>query len=662
MPSKTSWFNRELLILDFRSVGWISLLYTIALFFIMPVKIMFVLSNDHRYTKADLAASFTDPFQINWFFQVLIYFIVPILLAIFLFRFIHVKEQAELIHAFPIKREKIFVQKAFSGVIFLTVPLLVNAVILVVLTQVFDISSFLSFGEIAEWFGTIWLFLMVLFFASVFISMLTGISAVQGILTYIFLFFPVGFSILLFLNLQNWFYGFPANYFIFEEIERYSPLSRLAMLFNSPLKTSEVAIGFILLVLFIGLSIILYRKRKLESASHAIAFHQLKPVFKYGVTFCFMLLGGMYFLEVERSSDSLWVYFGYFWFSIIGYFIAEMILQKSWRVFGAIKGYLVYAFVMSIVFIGLHFDFTGYEKKVPALEEIDHVYFGPYLYETEENLKRHYEYDSEEAIEAIYNLHSEIVKTPTQQGSSYEEVNIHYKLKNGETMIRNYTLSNSHMFKEELNAIYATEEYKEKQFKIYKVDPKAVDRITIEEHDITYEKHVITDPDMIEEAVTMLQKDIQEVDYDVIHMDAYKNYTTFTLNNGDVFNVYGTERFKQFTKWLESNGFKGTALEKAEKVSHLFVAKESDLQTIEDERFYMENVFFNGEEYDFFVKVTDKQLIAHAMEHTTDPYEIGISGELYYVGFYPYSDTQYPVMVRAYDETTIPEDLKEMLQ
>lgn len=86
------------------------------------------------------------------------------------------------------------------------------------------------------------------------------------------------------------------------------------------------------------------------------------------------------------------------------------------------------------------------------------------------------------------------------------------------------------------------------------------------------------------------------------------------------------------------------------------------MQTIEDERFYMENVFFNGEEYDFFVKVTDKQLIAHAMEHTTDPYEKGISGELYYVGFYPNNDKQYPVMVRVYDETTIPEDLKEMLQ
>jgi DNA-binding NarL/FixJ family response regulator len=52
------------------------------------------------------------------------------------------------------------------------------------------------------------------------------------------------------------------------------------------------------------LALFFYKKRKLEAASEPIAFLRLRDIFKYGATFCTMMVGGMYFSEVPYS-DSL---------------------------------------------------------------------------------------------------------------------------------------------------------------------------------------------------------------------------------------------------------------------------------------------------------------------------------------------------------------------
>ena len=87
-----------------------------------------------------------------------------------------------------------------------------------------------------------------------------------------------------------------------------------------------------LTIILYGVSLYLYKKRKTESASEAIAFSKLRTIFKYGVTFCTMLFGGVYFSAVQ-SNSFIWMIFGYIIGAIIGYYIAEMVLQKTWRVF-----------------------------------------------------------------------------------------------------------------------------------------------------------------------------------------------------------------------------------------------------------------------------------------------------------------------------------------
>jgi ABC-2 type transport system permease protein len=75
-----------------------------------------------------------------------------------------------------------------------------------------------------------------------------------------------------------------------------------------------------------------------------------------------MKTGGMYFSEVTQK-DIHWTLFGNAVGAVFGYYLAEMVLQKTWRVFSQIKGLIVYS--TAIAFLVLAAQFLGiYENRV----------------------------------------------------------------------------------------------------------------------------------------------------------------------------------------------------------------------------------------------------------------------------------------------------------
>ena len=56
--------------------------------------------------------------------------------------------------------------------------------------------------------GTIFIVELLIFSGAVFIGMITGLSALQAILTYIFLLLPVGLLVLFVMIFQYWLFGF----------------------------------------------------------------------------------------------------------------------------------------------------------------------------------------------------------------------------------------------------------------------------------------------------------------------------------------------------------------------------------------------------------------------------------------------------------------------
>lgn len=131
------------------------------------------------------------------------------------------------------------------------------------------------------------------------------------------------------------------------------------------------------------IALLLYRTRKSEMTGSTVAFPWATPIFKYGVAFCTAVALGQflyYFLFGQyRSggSDSLpGTILCMAAAGLVGYFVAEMLIRKSFRVFRAgAKGAAIVALALVLLGVAMSFDLTGYEKRVPDESEIESVYY-----------------------------------------------------------------------------------------------------------------------------------------------------------------------------------------------------------------------------------------------------------------------------------------------
>ena len=131
-----------------------------------------------------------------------------------------------------------------------------------------------------------------------------------------------------------------------------------------------------------GLGLLLYRRRHSEASGNTVAIGWAKPIFKYGVAFCGAMALGQLFYELffgqyqESGKYSLPGMIACMAAAgLIGYFLAEMLLKKSFRVFrSGWRGAAAVTAGLVLLGFGMTFDFTGYEEYIPAVDQIERAY------------------------------------------------------------------------------------------------------------------------------------------------------------------------------------------------------------------------------------------------------------------------------------------------
>lgn len=144
-------------------------------------------------------------------------------------------------------------------------------------------------------------------------------------------------------------------------------------------------------VAFALAALALYCCRNSETAGDTVAVGWAKPVFKYGVACCSALgLGqGLYYLtwgqyQFQSDYSLTGVLVCMILMGLLGYFAAEMLMKKSFRVFRASwKGAAVLTAVLLAFSLCMSMDLLGLEAKVPAAEDIESISYsinGPSQY------------------------------------------------------------------------------------------------------------------------------------------------------------------------------------------------------------------------------------------------------------------------------------------
>jgi ABC-2 type transport system permease protein len=180
----------------------------------------------------------------------------------------------------------------------------------------------------------------------------------------------------------------------------------------------------------------------------------MRPVFKYGVAFCVGLFFG-FLMDQMFGLGELGMLIAIVIWGIVGYFVAQMLLDKSIRVFKKWKGAVAVTAAFLLLFAVIGFDLTGYETRVPSVSnvasaEITGLYGGP-GHDTGANLGSVQLTDPAD-IEAVVNLHQGIVDQGEkgERGyyydvdgvylNQYMSFRVTYTLKSGGTLSRRYNV------------------------------------------------------------------------------------------------------------------------------------------------------------------------------------------------------------------------------
>ncbi|GAE36470.1 hypothetical protein JCM9157_3659 [Halalkalibacter akibai JCM 9157] len=569
-------------------------------------------------------------------------FTFPVLFAIFLFRYMQVKLSSDFTHSLPIKREQLYNQHILFGLLGLITPVLITSVSLLILGQFLPYNELLSFSSVFNWTMFSLLFAVFVFLAGVFVGMLSGMSILQAALTYILFVFPVGITMLFYSNLEFYLFGFSATYYINQKFENIIPFIRISQLEQNPLTTIEIVVYLLLSASFYLCALLAYKKRPTETATQAIAFAALRPVFKYGVTFCTMLVGGLYFGSVQGGMG--WTIFGYITAALLGYYLATMILEKTWRVLAKWKGYLGFLIVVTILGVSFQLDAFGFEKRIPNIEEIQGVHFGDSIYQIldqdrfyhyydgermEEYIEPKYHYNQSGTIKSILSLHEQIIKEKNQlkkTASQTDSVAFRYHLKNGKELVRHYQIP-MHAYQKHYREIVESPEYKQNQFPILEVDDiTSLKRITINSYRTGQQVRII-DPQELAEFHQLLKADISNQTTEEMLDELYWwSQIEYEFEQNKYLHLTWKKSYTQIEDWLDKKDLLSQARVTAADLSHAYIIKNDPNRNMYD--FIYENRLEDTlDEREDVIKISDpaelQELLNQSGGNHTDDYIIG---------------------------------------
>ena len=512
----TRLFNKALICNNLKRFWWVSLLYTIGLFLLSP---LLVLTNmgEERVTTI----RFDNIFDGTIFFL----YIVPVFLAVIVFRYMQNPKSMVTLHAMPYNRLDLYINNIISGLILLIVPILLNTALLSYIELFVTNGILFETGIIMKY---LWISLLVsvtLFSITVAVGMVTGSSVAQIIFTYILNFLPAGIIVILNFLLNGIIYGFSGvSEDTVIELAKISPIVQTIFL-KSRDSISEFLIpdiAIILLALVIGYFI--YKYRNLEDAGEVISGKFVKPIFKYGVTTCVMLVGTIYvkgIFEIENPN-----FLVYLLFALLGYAAAEMLLRKSFKILNSYKGFVGFVGVFAIVVACIHFDVFGYESFVPKAQDVKGFSLDSNRLEIEA-----YKYTgdttgiltSDENIEKIVNLNKDIVANKTENMKEYGLISINYLLNNGRIVSRAYRVDDL-KYKDKVLEIRKSKEYKLSNIELFSKKTEEIDMIKLSNTLFSSRNDAITNKEDIINLVEAIKKDILSDNY----KEPYDYYTTYS--------------------------------------------------------------------------------------------------------------------------------------
>lgn len=437
MKSRTSFFNTSIFRKNITRFFPLWALYTIFLLLILAGQAQ---AGEPGYTARELVQMMGPMTLVNLLYG----FLSACLLMGDLFQ----SRMCNALHALPLRRETWLITHVASGLVFSLIPNILVSIVAAALTLQYAYLSLLWLAAVTLQFL---FFFGTAIFAAVCAGNRLGMAAVYGIFHFITMLI-YGMAELLYLPLlygvrmdPDVFYRFfpflqlLGNNYV--DID-YLPTS-MDLIYRGIVGETWVYAGLCAAVgvLFVGVALLVYRRRQLESAGDFLSLRSLGPVFLVIYT---LGAGSVGFLFSELFMDApsyLFLAVGL----VVGFFTGQMLLSRSVNVFRK-KNFIRFAILLVALGISLgltKLDLLGITRIIPKTEDVqwaavcssdyDYYYSDVYKY-------NRFQITEPEELEQLRQFHSLLTDGQAEKTGPRLKVTILYARKDGTRLTRYYEI------------------------------------------------------------------------------------------------------------------------------------------------------------------------------------------------------------------------------
>lgn len=425
-------------------------------------------------------------------FYMFAHLMFPIMAAVVIYKYLQGVSSVSVMHSMPFTRAKLYNSGFLTGLILIAAPILVNGLILLAISKpvynqygtetgmVTDTVNLFARADILNWIWVSLIIAFVVFAVSVFAGLVTGNSLMHFATAIWFNFLIPALYAVFIAYFSHYLYGFDTSGNWAEFGMRISPF--LNAIQNAGVFGAGSTIYYILSFLILcGISSFLYQKRKLEHATDSLAFGFMEPIICYLIAFLGMTLLGFYFQVLGQSE--IYMYAGLAAGTLIFFIIGQMIVKKTPRIYNmsSLKSLGIYSLIAVLFLLGLNFDVTGFEKRIPDQGKIDNFtvredftlgnrlnmyYYSNYSLYKDTGDKEGFLLNEPDNITAVRELHRSLIANKERfenlQNVSMSNLYLRYNSDDTFPMTRRYLVDydffrNSKEFK----VIYESKEFKE---------------------------------------------------------------------------------------------------------------------------------------------------------------------------------------------------------
>lgn len=484
MKSRTSYFSKTIFRKNILHFWPIWVVYTLFLTIMMPVRIFVTIANTvNIQSEIDIKAQKIEQFVYAMEDSVmpLWIFLMALVCAMALFYYMYSSRSCHMFHALPVNRTQLYVTNYVSGLLFMIIPQIFT----------FVISAFIcAMNDITDLEYLLYWLLMSMGMSVFAFSMAVAIGMITGQLIMIPVFFAIanflymGIRFIFGLLMMQLTYGLQESYSLGKS-SMLSPFYYLGRKVSFYIDWNEmddciirvtggkaIAIYAVLGIVLAVVGLVIYQKRRLETVGDFLTINWLKPVFRWGSTIVLSVAAAVIITGVVRdsfrSSSLLPILVGVVIVGVIIFFIAQMFVEKKFRVFSKKRGLecLCIQVLLVIGLLGISLDVLGLESRMPKASEVKAVYL---------NLDYPLKMESEQEIEEAMELHQQILDSKAEFREVYYDgdtvnsqiLGIKYYLKDGTTIERHYDIPTSEKYLEDQESVIAQMLEKENCYENY---------------------------------------------------------------------------------------------------------------------------------------------------------------------------------------------------